>query len=132
MEAVTIRKHTLTRLLNFLFLIPFVIGFRPLFLRYSRLDLILYALGTVIIMVLIIFSNRSPYIILREDKMILNLHYYQTPEVHQIEKISLVERISGHSIRIHSQDYKPVRLNVNPGDIKKIVKILKEKGIRIS
>ncbi len=131
-DSLKIKKHLLTRTMNFLFLIPFILGFRPLILRYSRLDMILYSLGTFIITLLIIISNRSPYIVLNDNRIVLNLHYYQKPEIHLIERITLVEKISGHSIRIHSLDYKPVRININPPDVHKILKFFIKKGIKIN
>ena len=131
-ERIVFRKHILSRGMNFLFLLPFILGFRPLLIRYNRLDFILYASGTVLLFVLIVISNRTPYVLFIKDRLILHLHYYQKPEIHPVERITLVENITRHSVKIHSMDFKPVRINMNPEDIKKLLKLLEEREIKIN
>lgn len=132
MKKITFRKHMLARALNFLFLLPFIMGFRPLIIRFSKLDLILYLIGTLTIILLIIVSNRLPYVTLEGDRLILNLHYYQEPEVHFMERITLIEILSNHSVKIHSRDFKPVRVHLNPADLKKLLKLLDERNLKIN
>ncbi len=126
------RKHRLARAFNFLFLIPFVMGLRPLIIRYNQLDFILYFIGLVIIIILIVISNHLPYVTLDGDRLILNLHYYQKPEVHFIERITSVETLSNHSLKIHSRDFKPVRIHMNPEDVNSLLKLLDKRNLKIT
>ncbi|OQY33760.1 MAG: hypothetical protein B6241_06825 [Spirochaetaceae bacterium 4572_59] len=131
-DKIIFRKHMIARVLNFLFLIPFIMGFRPLIIRYNKLDLMLYVMGTLTIILLIVVSNRLPYITLKGDRLILNLHYYQKPEVHFMDRITLIETLSNHSVKIHSRDFKPVRIHLNPWDLKKLLKLLDERNLKIN
>ncbi|MDC7240966.1 MAG: hypothetical protein PQJ50_11450 [Spirochaetales bacterium] len=127
-----IRKHRVARLTNFLFLLPFVFAYRALFVRYSPGDFLWFTAGTLLVLAIIIISNRLPYITIRGNKLILNLHYYQSAEIHDLGRITLVEVLSIHSCRIHSRDFKPVRLSMTPPDQKKLLKLFSEKEIKIS
>ena len=120
------------RFLNFLFLIPFIMGFRPLIIRFSKIDMILYSVGTIMIILLIIISNKLPYVTLEGDRLILNLHYYQKPEVHFLDRITLIEVLSNHSVKIHSRDFKPVRIHMSPADLKKLLKLLDKRNLKIN
>ena len=126
-----LRKHAFARFINFLFLLPFILAYRPLLVRFDRSSLIWYGLGTVVVITIIIISNHLPYITLKGDKLILNLHYYQNPEIHNLDRITLIEIKNHSSCRIHSRDYRPVRITLNPGDQKKLLKALSERNINI-
>ena len=126
------RKHRLARAFNFLFLIPFVMGLRPLIIRFDQLDFLLYFIGMVIITTLIVISNHLPYVTLEGDRLILNLHYYQKPEVHFLERITSIETLSSHSLKIHSRDFKPVRIHMNPSDVNSLLKLLNERNLKIT
>ncbi|QEN07350.1 hypothetical protein EXM22_04855 [Oceanispirochaeta crateris] len=127
----TFRKHSAARLVNYLFLIPFILAYRPLLIRYNGADLLWYTIGVSIILIIIYMSNRRPYVILDETRLILNLHYYQNPEVHILERITLIEPIGSHSCRIHSRDFNPVRISLNPKDLKKFMATLSQRNIKI-
>ena len=126
-----LRKHSFARFLNFLFLLPFVLAYRPLLVRFHRAEIIWFSIGTIIVLTIIIISNRLPYITLKDEKLILNLHYYQNPEIHSIDRITLIEITNNYSCRIHSRDYRPVRIHLNPGDQKKLLKALFERNVNI-
>ena len=130
-DKTVFRKHIISRALNFLFLLPFIMGFRPLIIRFVPIDFILYSIGTIIIVMLIVISNRQPYITLHGDRLILNLHYYQKPEVHFLERITLIEVLSSHSLKIHSRDFRPVRIHMNPAEIRSLLEILNERNLKI-
>ncbi len=126
-----LKKHYLARIFNYLFLLPFILAYRPLLVRYDRAELIWFSIGTIIVLCIVIISNRLPYLTLIDDKLILNLHYYQNPEVHSLDRITLVEIKNSYNCRIHSRDYKPVRIHLNPLDQKKLLKELSERNINI-
>lgn len=126
-----IRKHSLARLINFLFLLPFILAYRALLVRYDFGETLWFTAGTLLILIIIIVSNRLAYITIVDNKMTLNLHYYQSAEVHDLNRITLVEPLGMHSCRIHSRDFKPVRLSMNPYDLKKLLKLFSEKEIKI-
>ncbi|MDC7232328.1 MAG: hypothetical protein PQJ58_03795 [Spirochaetales bacterium] len=130
-KPLVIRKHSAARLVNFLFLLPFILAYRALMVRYSFSETLWFTAGTILILIIIIISNRLAYVKVDNDKMILNLHYYQSAEVHYLNRITLVEPLNRHSCRIHSRDFKPVRLSMNPHDLKKLLKLLSEKEIKI-
>jgi len=125
------RKHTAARLFNYLFLIPFILGYRPLLIRFERSEFIWYTIGTAVIFMIIVFSNSRPYLKMDDRKLTLYLHYYQTPEVHSLDRITLVEPLGKHSCRVHSRDFKPVRINLNPGDMTLLLKTFSERNIKI-
>lgn len=126
-----LRKHVLARFFNFLFLLPFILAYRPLLVRYDGGELIWFSIGTLIVLTIVIISNRLPYVTLQDDKLILNLHYYQNPEIHSLDRITLVEVKNAYSCRIHSRDYRPVRINLNPRDQRRLLKALSERNINI-
>ncbi len=126
-----LKKNALARGGNYIFLIPFILAYRPLILRFHPLEFILFSVGTIMVLAIIIISNRRPYIILKEDRLILNLHYYQEPEIHKLQRITLVEMLNSHCCRIHSRDFKPVRLNLPAKGLKKLMKELSSQNIRI-
>ncbi|MDA3956518.1 hypothetical protein [Oceanispirochaeta sp.] len=130
-ELIVFRKHVVARLINFLFLIPIILAYRPLLVRFNRSELIWYSLGFLLILIIIIMSNRRPYLFLEEKKLTLNLHYYQNPEVHTLERITLIEPLGNHSCRIHSRDFRPVRITLSPLDLKRLFKTLSERNIKI-
>lgn len=114
-----------------MFLIPFIFAYRILLVRYNLGDTLWFTAGTLLVLCIIIISNRLPYIKIADNKMTLNLHYYQSAEVHDLRRITLVEPLGNHSCRIHSRDFKPVRLNMNPYDLKKLLQLFSEKEIKI-
>ncbi len=130
-KELIIRKHRVARLINFLFLLPFVFAYRALIVRFSRADFLWFTAGTLLVLAIIVISNRLPYITISENRLILNLHYYQSAEIHDLSRITLVEVLSVHSCRIHSRDFKPVRLSMTPPDLKKLLNLLSEKEIKI-
>jgi len=130
-KALVIRKHSAARLFNFLFLLPFILAYRVLLVRYDFGETLLFTAGTFLVLIIIIISNRLAYISVLENKMTLNLHYYQSAEIHDLNRITLVEPLGRHSCRIHSRDFKPVRLSMNPHDLKKLLKLFSEKEIKI-
>jgi hypothetical protein len=130
-KALVIRKHSAARLINYLFLLPFILAYRALLVRYNFGETLWFTAGTLLILIIIIISNRLAYITILDNKMTLNLHYYQSAEVHDLSRITLVEPLGRHSCRIHSKDFKPVRLSMNPYDLKKLLKIFSEKEIKI-
>ena len=125
------RKHSTARLVNYLFLIPFILAFRPLIVRYSKIDLIWYSIGFLLILIIIFLSNRRHYITLDETKLTLYLHYYQNPEIHSLDRITLIEPLGNHSCRIHSRDFKPVHISLTPRDFKKLISTLSQRNIKI-
>jgi len=125
------RKHLAAKLFNYLFLIPFILAYRPLLVRFDRSEFIWYTIGAVLIIIIIVISNRRPYLKLDERKLTLYLHYYQTPEIHLIDRITLVEPLGKHSCRVHSRDFKPVRINLNPKNQSLLLKTLSERNIKI-
>lgn len=130
-NPLVIRKHSFTRLVNFMFLLPFIFAYRVLLVRFDWRDTLWFTAGTILVLIIIIISNRLPYIKIQENRMTLNLHYYQSAEVHDLRRITLVEPLGNHSCRIHSRDFKPVRLSMNPHDLKKLLKLFSEKEIKI-
>lgn len=130
-EKAVFRKHRPGRIVNYLFLLPFVMGFRPLIIRYDPLDLLLYSLGILVILGLILLSNRVPYVTLAGDRLILRLHYYQEPEVHFLDRIILVEPLKKGILKVYSRDYKPVRLHLDPAERARLLILLQERNLKI-
>jgi len=130
-DRIIFKKHNAARVFNFLFLIPFILAYRPLLVYFKLSEFLLYSAGIIVIIVIIIVSNRLPYVTIDGDRLILHLHYYQRPEVHFLEKVTLIEILTSHSLRVHSRDFRPVRLHLNPKDLKKLVNQLNKRNLKI-
>ncbi len=126
-----LKKHAAARWGNLIFLVPFILAYRPLIVRFKPFEVFLFTVGTAMILAVLVMGNRQPYVILKGDRLILNLHHYQEPEVHMLGGIRLVEQLSPHSCRIHSRDFQPVRLYLSAGDLKALLSELSDRNIRM-
>lgn len=123
-------KHPVaTQLANYLFLLPFLLGFRALMHNSRQIDLVVYAAGIIIVLILIVYGNRKPLVQIESKQLLLHLSYKHQAERHPFNEISAYKRLSQNRIRIFSEQHQPVNLRLGKKDTIHLIAILKNEGI---
>ncbi|MDA3851189.1 MAG: hypothetical protein PF447_07920 [Spirochaetaceae bacterium] len=117
------------RILHYLYLVPMMIGFRPLILRFELLVFILYSLGFLFLLFLIIYSNNRSYIRYDERAMFIHLEYREGREEHRFDEILGYYRKRKGLFKLFSLEHKPLVITLGKKDGNRFAKLLDEKNI---
>ena len=129
MADMILKKHPLTRVLHYLFLLPFLPALRPLLVNYRLVDLLVYTVGVVLVVVLVIYGNHRPLVRIENDGIFLYLHYRHNAEYHPFGEISGYRRNSPGRLTIDSRNHKPVTLHLKRQDLETLVNTLKKENV---
>jgi len=107
-----------------------LIGFRPLLVRFQWSHFIVYSLGFLILLVLIVLSNRIPYIIYDEECLRVLLEYREDREIHRFDEILGYYRKRPHLLLLFSLEHKPLQLKMGRNVVDQLITILEERDIK--
>lgn len=124
-----LKNHPVTRLLHYLYLVPFLPALQPLLVNFRTVDMIIYLSGAALVTFLVIYGNQRPLVRVTSDGLNLHLHYRHKAENHPWSGISSYRRDSASKISIVSRDHHPVTLRLRKNDVDLIAARLEEEGI---
>lgn len=129
MVALTIKKHPVTRVAHYLFLLPFLPALRPLLVNYRMADMIIYVAGVVLVVFLVIYGNHQA--LLKSDRLGLNLflHYRHNAEYHPFSGMKGYKRLGSNRVTLYSKGYSPVVLNMNKNDVERLISRMENENI---
>ena len=130
MDRGAFHKSPASKLLNFLFILPLFLGLRPLFVNYTLLDTLVFAGGMMLILGLIIYNNSIPYIIFDERALRILLPYREDREEHRFDSMLGYRARGSRRLILYSLDHKPLKINLEPGEMSRFVNLLHREGIR--
>lgn len=125
-------KRPTRRILNFLFIFPFFLGLRPLFVNYRLLDTLIYLIGMLLILLLIIYNNTIPYIIYDDISLKILLSYREEREEHRFDSMLGFTLYGKRRIVLYSYDHKPLKIILKREDRNRFTKLLKGNNINES
>jgi len=119
-----------SRFLHYLYLLPLLLGFRPLIIRFDGTVFIIYSLGFLILLLLIIFSNHIPYITYDNEALKVMLEYREDREIHRFDEMLGYYRSRSSRIYLFSLEHKPLKLRMGPKLMDRFVQLLQEHDIQ--
>ncbi|MBN2656618.1 MAG: hypothetical protein JXR86_06130 [Spirochaetales bacterium] len=127
-----IKKNFLSRFLAYFLIIPFIPALRPLLNRHSTGELIIFIVGLILIIAMILVSNRRPFLKISDENLFVYLLYKYKPEIHLLSSIKEVRLSSPRKIIIETKGYEPLDIRLRKKDMIKLCTYLEEKGIPIN
>ena len=121
-----------SRALHALYLIPILLGFRPLILKFQWIQFTVYSTGFLILLFLVIYSNQIPFIVYDSLGLHVLLEYREGREIHRFDEILGYRRVRKRSLWIFSLEHKPLKLRMSSRAVAGLIGLLEEKGIRAS
>lgn len=118
-----------SRLLHFIYLLPILLGFRPLIIRFDLTVFILYSIGFLILLVMVIYSNSIPYVIYDKDGLYVLLEYREGREAHPYDQLLGYYRKKRRVLRIYSLEHKPLNLRIRKQEVERLIRLLESKGV---
>ena len=129
MSRDALKNHPLTRVLHYLYLVPFLPALQPLLVNFRTADMIIYLSGIVLVTFLVIYGNQRPLVRIGEEGLSLYLHYRHNADIHPWAGITAYRRLTPTRISIISRDHHPVKLRLKSADIDILISRLNEEGI---
>jgi len=129
MPELTIRKHPLTRVAHYIFLLPFLPALQPLLVHYRKADVVIYLAGIVLVLFLIVYGNHLPLLKTTQNGLNIFLHYRHNAEYHSFKGLRNYKSLKGNRIILYSTDHRPVVLRMKKKDIENLIAVLKEENI---
>lgn len=105
-----LEKGKLTQFINYLFLVPFLLGFRPLLINYNPTHIIIYLLGLIFILILIYISNHSQYLRISENEIGLFLEYKEAEQIIPFKLITKYVQKRNGTIIVYLDGHPPYRI----------------------
>lgn len=124
------RRGVRSRILHFLYLVPLLIGFRPLLVRFDWPSFVLYSSGCLFLLVLILVANRNPYILFDEDALHVQLEYKEDREIHRYEEILGYYQRRPGVIELYSLEHKPLVIRIGRRDSNRFKELMHNQGIQ--
>ena len=124
-----LKNHPVTRILHYLFMVPFLPALQPLLVNYRGRDLVIYLCGVALVLFLVVYGNQRPLVRIGPDGIRLYLHYRHKPEFHAWKAIRYYNRPKTGKIRIVSSEQQPVSLRMESSDVELLIQRLEAEGI---
>lgn len=119
-----------SKFLHFLYLLPMLIGYRPLLVRFQWIHFVVYTAGFFMLLALVILSNRVPYILYDEECLRVLLEYREAREVHRFDEILGYYRKKPNLLLLFSLEHKPLRLRMGRQVVNELIETLEDRGIQ--
>lgn len=119
-----------SQFLHYFYLVPMLVGYRPLFIRFHWPVFIIYSVGFLSLLILVIYSNHIPYIIYDEETLQIMLEYREDREVHRFDELLGYYRQGTSRIFLYSLEFKPLRLRMGARVMDQFVRLLQSRGIK--
>ena len=129
MAAMVLKKHPITQIVNYCFLLPFLPALRPILINFRLIDIAIYGIGIILIIALIIYGNLRPLMLIEEKHLAIYLNYRHNIEIHPYREISAYKLFSPTRITLYSESQRPVSLLLKKSDMPILINTLKERNI---
>ena len=129
MSRDAMKNHPVTRMLHYLYLVPFLPALQPLLVNFRTVDMVIYLSGVALVTFLVIYGNQRPLVRIGDDGLSLYLHYRHNAEIHPWSGITAYRRLASTRISIISRDHQPVKLRLKSADIDSLISHLNKEGI---
>jgi len=120
-----------SRLLGYLFIIPYTAAYPSLALRAETLELVLYFLGASVLIFLIAYGNNSPYIIIRPKQMEISIHHEFYRTVIPYDESVSIRKLTEWKVRINRPEKSQIIIRMRKKRIQKLLTLLKATNIEV-
>lgn len=128
-NTIFLKKGWLTQFINYLFLIPFLLGFRPLLINYNPVHFFVYIAGLVFIFILINIGNHSQYLRISNMEIGLYLEYKEAEQIIPFSAITKYVQKRNGTIIVYLEGHPPYRIYLDKS-ARKILKEVLDKKIK--
>ncbi|MCP4163765.1 MAG: hypothetical protein GY760_27205 [Deltaproteobacteria bacterium] len=126
------KKNLIYRLSAYLLLIPFLPGIRPILNNYKVIDLAIFVAGFLLMMILIIISNRKPYLTISDNTIRIYLIHSHKPEIHRFDSVKEIVIRNNRKLTLITEGFDPLEIRLNKKELTRLISILESERFDIN
>ena len=132
MNDTVFKKNIIYRLFAYLLLLPFIPAVRPIINIHKTVELLIFIGGFLLTLLLIIYSNNKPYIVVTDKNLLIFLMYRHKPEIHMISSIEKLIKLTDRKLLLKTEGFDSLIIRLTIKEQMKFIELMEEKNIDLS
>ncbi|MBI9098853.1 MAG: hypothetical protein JEY91_10275 [Spirochaetaceae bacterium] len=132
MNNTVFKKNIIYRISAYLLLLPFIPAVRPILNIHTTVELLIFIGGFLLTLLLIIYSNNKPYIVVTDKNLLIFLMYRHKPEIHMISSIEKLIKLTDRKLLLQTEGFDSLVIRLTIKEQMKFIELMEEKNIYLS